>query len=74
MYQTLEKCPEFELVKCIHKGNWTHAIAEVFMDTDNGVTVPTHLHFYVTREKARKEWSGIKHLIPTTIQTVSFKH
>ena len=73
MYKILKTCPEYELVSCIHNGHWTNSVAEIFADTDNGATVATHLHFYVTRSEARKLWHGIKDFVPATIETVSFK-
>ena len=48
--------------------HWTSPIAETF-----GMEKPTHLHFYVGYDEARKIWNEIKHLVPDTVVSVSFQ-
>ena len=68
----LPDCPEYWLHTCIHQGNWTSADVELFGPEEYGET--THIHFYTTIEAARKLWPSIKHLVPSTVTTVSFRN
>ena len=68
-YTILEECPDYLVNTALTSGHWTAAKAETFVD-DHGVE--SHLHFYMSRTEARKVWSEIKHLVPHTINTVSF--
>lgn len=66
-----EHCDDMLLYSTLSAGHWTNAAAETFSPIDS--PVPTHLHFYTTPNAAReKVWKHIKHLVPSTITTVSF--
>ena len=71
MYIELDSCPEWELTNCITQGHWTAALAETFAPFPG--SAPTHLHFYCTKAQAKAIWHTMKHMVPNTISTVSFK-
>lgn len=71
MFTELPECPDWELDTIIGPGHWTQGVAEGFLDPDTKSV--THLHFYASKEDARKLWPRIKHLAPKTIKTVSFR-
>ena len=71
-YVVLSECPEWPLVHGYSKGGgWTNCIVELFAETFD--SPPTHIHFYATRERAREIWVELKHKLPTTLKTVSFR-
>ena len=69
MFTEIHNDFDLPLHNVIHNTHWTSPIAETFGSTD----VSTHLHFYCDKETARDVYASIKHLIPSTILTVSFK-
>lgn len=70
MWTIKKDCPDWPLLTCITPGHWTEAVAETF-GHDNK---PTHIHFYLCPEEARAFYKLLRHLIPPTITTVSFKY
>ncbi len=44
----------------------------VLFAPDHSDQEPTHIHFFMTIEEARKCWHDIKHMVPMTIETVGF--
>ncbi len=44
----------------------------VLFAPDNCYLEPTHVHFFMTIEEARECWHDIKHMVPTTVETVGF--
>jgi hypothetical protein len=69
-YTVLPECPQMWLTNVITNGHWTNPTAEAMAPAEDGT--PEHLHFYCAIDTARALWPQIKHLVPSTIKTVSF--
>ena len=67
-----EHADDWWLTNCISRGHWTAAAFEAFAPAEN--TAPTHLHYYGPIETARNVWHEVKHLVPDTIETISFAY
>lgn len=71
-YEILDYCPKnLSLTKRIDTGHWSSAPAELFSRSEG--SPPNHIHFQMSRADAYTIWHNIKHLVPDSIETVSFR-
>ena len=67
-----EHADDMCLSNCFTLGHWTAALYEAYSIEEG--SDPVHLHVYGPAELGRRHWHEVKHLIPSTIETISFAY